>query len=320
VSITSHNGSINTVADTLIKANGLTLSARHGIGNTGQIKTALLGNGPLSATTFDGDINIVETIGSLTYTQVTTGSGNTTLAAYKDLNPVSATTSLIKGGRITLTSVTGGVGNFVSARIDSGTIKFTDGLTVTAVGNVNVKEIAGDLLLTSISTVGDVTVTVAAGNLIDNNSEEARDTRTETALLGLWDSVRLRGDAALQSGNDQVTAYKAAQEARYRLWWQYRNVRSDGAGGYSADAYDPAFAFHFGTAERALLLDQLTTAHPDWTAVQLDAAITAEEARRTAEYQALYADFGTTTLQPDLHVQRVDDEAGRPDDRLRVDD
>ena len=65
--------------------------------------------------------------------------------------------------------------------------------------------------------------------------------------------MRLREGSYQGSANQTVRNAERLVETEYQRYWQLRNVRSDGAGGYTADAFDPAYTFKLSTAQASQL-------------------------------------------------------------------
>src|SRR5690606_37121959 len=90
----------------------------------------------------------------------------------------------------------GGVGNGAARplQIDSGTL-VEHRVTIRAVGDVAVREIAGDLRLVSAETAGHVYIKVDAGALIDADFTIEKDLRSHEQLLaGMWSDLQLTVD------------------------------------------------------------------------------------------------------------------------------
>ncbi|HUU83030.1 MAG TPA: hypothetical protein VM243_05950, partial [Phycisphaerae bacterium] len=310
--ITSTDGAIEQVSDTaMIITRDISLSAANGIGDGegGPIRVDLLSS-TVDAVTGTGDVEIIELDGGVEIGTVSTPDGNVYITAESDIVAADEN-SKITGGLVELTSLTGGIGTAdLPIVMDSGEAE-DDGLRASAVGDVYLKEEHGDLLLISAeSLAGNVTIEVADGSLLDHNTQQERDTRTETELLGLWNDARLTGDAADQSAEDSVTAFEQKKTQEYETYWQYRNVRAvdDGAGGivYEADPYDASFQYRLPDDQRpyyeAEFEAQVREEHPDWT----DQQVAEEVARRIEGFEdAKTEDFHR--IHEELELQGLTD-------------
>ncbi|MFM8434972.1 MAG: hypothetical protein ACKOBP_06450, partial [Planctomycetia bacterium] len=131
--------------------------------------------------TASGAITIAELSGSLPIDAIeSTGRGTVTLSAPEGITRMSGATAsaAVKGGSISLTTTSGGVGTSGTALpIDQGD-QGTHVVDVAAKGGIHLREIDGNLRARTIySTNGDVAITVSAGSLIDANRVETRDER-----------------------------------------------------------------------------------------------------------------------------------------------
>ncbi|SHM06845.1 haemagglutination activity domain-containing protein [Roseovarius litoreus] len=190
------------------------------------------------------------------------------------------------------------------------------GLTVRSRGNVDLIDEAGDLNLREVtSSFGSVTLTVPSGRVLDANTIERRDLRTEAELLDLWSNdLGLFGDPAVAARSDaQVAALKAERERSYRAYWQDRTdaggapltftldtatetaLRADGwsdarIAAYVAErqalydlwnadaAFDPAYSHAVTAEERVAVLEGVS-----WTREELDSWLRAGLIRGTGD-------------------------------------
>lgn len=271
-----------TNANAAITAMDLSMTAATGIGNTSTLRTDLQG-GVLSAATTAGDVRISEIDGSLVFDQIGTGDGDVVLSADMDI-VASGDTALIRGGRVTLAADSGGIGTadrFV--RIDTGDDD-ADGLEALAAGDIFVAETAGDLRLdTAESLGGDVTIRVLSGTLLDNNPDEAVDTRTRDQLLALWEEMQLTGDGAEAAAESTVSQYEDKKGHEYRTYWRYRNRQAD------PDTYDPNFEVPFTDDELNYFKNDL-----GWS----DAQLADVKEQRTKDYHDWNGDYGGGAYDP----------------------
>ncbi|KPJ89050.1 MAG: hypothetical protein AMJ53_16125, partial [Gammaproteobacteria bacterium SG8_11] len=217
--------------DVVIGGANITLNAVNGIGGNNTLVTNLTNgaNGVLNAITTRGDIKIEELSGELKIGQVTTSNanGDVTLFAKQDIIG-SDTANLVRGGAITLTSQFGSIGDIdgPTVNIDTGNSE-RDVLNASAIGDVALKETSGDLKLESIGTFGDVYVEVAAGTLVDSNTAEVRDPRTEQQLNALWDSMNATAATVNISKTATLDAYQGIKSREYHAYWRYRQQQTN---------------------------------------------------------------------------------------------
>ncbi|KAB7623810.1 leukotoxin LktA family filamentous adhesin [Alkalilimnicola sp. S0819] len=284
-------------ADAAIYADQLYLNAAVGIG-TRSHAAAVAGldmdvTGALVAHA-GGDVRLSDLGGDLRIDQVLAG-GDVDIAAKQDLLLTGMTAgNVIRGRQIKLSSDTGAIGSTTGV-INLDTASGDDGLfTARASGGIHIREISGDLRLNTVDAGGDVYVEAVDGRIMDGNREDSGDTRAEAELLALWDDMELTGSAAADAANAGVDAVRRAGEAEYHEYWRLRAVRGDGAGGWTAEAYDPAYRFSFSAEEAALLKQQNG----------FDDARLAELAQqRSDRFHALHARFGGGGYDPNYrHV------------------
>ena len=280
--LTSSGAIEQSNANAAITALDLSMTASTGIGNATTIRTDLQG-GDLSAITTVGDVRITEIDGALAFDQISTGDGDVVLSADTDI-VASSDTSLIRGNLLTLTADSGGIGTadrFV--KIDTGDDD-ADGLKALAAGDIFVAETTGDLRLdTAESLGGDVTIRVLSGTLLDNNPDEAVDTRTRDQLLALWEEMQLTGDGAEVAAESTVSQYEDKKGHEYRTYWRYRNQQAD------PDTYDPNFEVPFTDDEFNYLKNDL-----GWS----DAQLADVKQQRTEDYHDWHGYYGGGTYDP----------------------
>ena len=245
--ITSSGGQIEQGSATAsVGGNNITLSASSGIGagNALNVKPTNpndMALGVLSATSAAGDIALIDTSGGMNIGQITTSQsdGDITITAAQSIY-ASTTSSLVRGGAITLTATGGNIGSFgtngtydnpagdaLPIRLDTGSDTTHDTFTATAAGNVYVKELTGDLRVNDITTPADVRVEAPNGNLTNANTNVVTDSRTWNQLLNMYTQMEATGTAANDSINATVLAYEAGQTQDYQTYWNYRNQESN---------------------------------------------------------------------------------------------
>jgi len=295
-SLESENGSIRLLNDTAsIGSRSIDLTAETGIGADKTLRTNLndTGNGSFSAVTTSGDIDVVELSGDLTIDQVTTGDGDVTLTTPQSILAADGA-SLVKGNKISLTATYGSIGTLgtngtavapdtdaLAVRIDSGG-ELRSSLTAAASGNVYLVETTGDLYVDRVETSGDIRVQVNSGNLVDGNTNEVVDPRTEAQLESLWDRMLATEDTAQISINATISAYEAGKTNEYQAYWRYRN-RFDGT--YSADQ-----KVTLSAAEQTWYTNYYKG--QGMTDSEAADAISTLEDKRTTEYHSLHKIYG----------------------------
>ncbi len=142
----------------------------------------------------------------------------------------SDNSSLISGDNIYLTSVTGAIGTSalnlcINTNNDNNyddDAKF-DSIFARAFNDIYLREISGDLRAVTIESLdGDVNISIDDGNLIDVNTIERRDVRTEAELADLWDEMNLIDN----DGSETQDAYKLLKTREYNTYWGYRTGKS----------------------------------------------------------------------------------------------
>ena len=254
-------------------------------------------NGTLSARARDG-IAIREVDGDLRIAAAETASGALRLSADGSILTTDPTVTL-KGRDVRLTSDSGRIGSAASPlRIDTDAVMGV--LSAQALDDIHLREVSGDLRVEQVaSTIGDVHLSVPSGSLRDANDVEVVDPLQAQQLLDLWDTMRLREGSYQGSADQTVRNAERLVETEYQRYWQLRNVRSDGAGGYTADAFDPAYTFNLSTAQAS----QLKQAN-QWT----DADVAAYEQQQTAAFRAANARFGGQAYNANFKYKASDTE------------
>jgi Ca2+-binding RTX toxin-like protein len=271
----------------------------------------------LQARTYGGLINIVETDGPLMVSDITSASnsglsldtgGAVYLTAVGGIEAANGTSGVVRGGLINIMSEAH-VGTLTAAlNIDGGVLN-KDYVAISAINDVFISEVDGDLRLKSIqSEAGNVTVNVGHGSLIDANTTAIRDERTYAELsTGLWESLGLIGGsaAAQQKIDNVIEAYTSAREREYSEYWNMRNGMF--AGNYSAtdtptlasteEAYYRT-VFEAQGAKDGLSGAALTT--------YVDDGIQTLNNKRSAEYHSLHQIYGLQAFEQDYHYTVTD--------------
>jgi Ca2+-binding RTX toxin-like protein len=300
--------------EAVIGGSSIFMNAATGIGSDNTLRTNVTSSeGVLSAITSSGDIRVHEILGGLKIGQVTTSitSGDVVLTAQEDIM-AAGPSSLVRGGAVTLTAEYGPIGSLGTdgtaanpdtdahaLMVDTGSTS-RDGLLAQASGDVYLREQIGDLRLVSVVAPGDVRIEVASGNLVDGNTVEVRDTRTEAQLDALWDRMWATEDTANESITRTIEAYENVKTRDYQAYWRYRNQQPDPA------VYDPNFQVTLSEAERAYYEEYY--AGQGLNPAEIEDAITTLENQRTTEYHTLHKTYGNlgNSYDPDWSYD-VDD-------------
>lgn len=318
-SITAANGIQQGSEQAVINAQTVNLSAPNGAIGSASAPVQIdltdadasrgLVNGTLTARARDG-IAIRETDGDLRIAAAEVAAGALRLSADGHIQATDPAVTL-KGRDVRLVSDSGRVGSAASPlRIDTDAVMGV--LSAQALDDIHLREVSGDLRVEQVaSTVGDVHIGVPGGKLIDANDAEVVDPLQAQQLLDLWDTMRLRENSYQGSASQTVRNAERLVETEYQRYWQLRNVRSDGAGGYTADAFDPAYAFKLSAAQAA----ELKQAN-QWT----DADVAAYEQQQTSAFRAAHARFGGQAYNANFAYKASDAEAAALTDGVKWSD
>jgi len=266
-------------------------------------------NGTLTARARDG-IAIRETDGDLRVAAAETAAGALRLSADGGILATDPSVTL-KGRDVRLVSDSGRIGSANSPlRIDTDAVMGV--LSAQALDDIHLREVSGDLRVEQVaSTIGDVHLSVPGGSLRDANDVEVLDPLQAQQLLDLWDTMRLREGSYKASADQTVRNAERLVESEYQRYWQLRNVRSDGAGGYTADAFDPGYTFKLSAAQAS----QLKQAN-QWT----DADVAAYEQQQTAAFRAANARFGGQAYNANFKYKASDTEVAALTDGVKWSD
>ncbi|OGA81603.1 MAG: hypothetical protein A2711_04465 [Burkholderiales bacterium RIFCSPHIGHO2_01_FULL_63_240] len=266
-------------------------------------------NGTLTASARDG-IAIRETDGDLRIAAAEAAAGALRLSADGSILATDPSVTL-KGRDVRLSSDSGRIGSAASPlRIDTDAVMGV--LSAQALDDIHLREVSGDLRVEQVaSTLGDVHLSVPGGSLRDANDVEVVDPLQASELLALWDTMRLREGSYQGSADQTVRNAERLVESEYQRYWQLRNVRSDGAGGYTADAFDPAYTFRLSAAQ-ASQLKQVN----QWT----DADVAAYEQQQTAAFRAANARFGGQAYNANFKYKASDAEVAALTDGVKWSD
>ena len=273
-------GSIVVSNESQIRARDIILEAYDGIGNESPLRINLTDDlsgdplGSISATTVNGDVNLLDESGTLMLNKISTSTGDVYIKALNDILMVEGSVeAIVQGGLISLISDYGGIGTSSNPiLIDTGD---EDGDTFSAYGptGVYVSENDGDLRLNQVESSYYVYIQVQNGDLLDGNTVEAIDPRAYEELLALWNSLGLTDAAKAEESKQETTDAYLAQYERY---WDYRNSTGD-PGVFDADT------LFLSEDEENYYREVL-----DFD----DAAIAALLQKRRDEYSQLHDEFG----------------------------
>jgi len=274
-------GAIRQLSDTaVIAGQSINLLAQTGIGVDKAIRTRLNG-GVIDINTTAGDINIVDKGDIFNFQRVTTADGNVSIHV-DNILVGNDNTALIRGDTISLESDIGRIGRADAlVNLDSGdNFLAGDGLSAQAATGIYVQEQSGDLLLVkAYADGGDVVINVPSGNILDANTSETRDTKTEQELLSLWQDMNLLGTVGVDeeaNAADTITAFENTRNSDYKLYWSYRQLQAN------SNSYDAGFVVTIDAEERQVLLDQGFSS----------ADVNGLQQQRTDRYHELHTDFG----------------------------
>ncbi|OSQ38199.1 filamentous hemagglutinin N-terminal domain-containing protein, partial [Thalassospira sp. MCCC 1A01428] len=281
-----------------VQSGNLVLSAANGsVGRADNYLNLVQKSGDLVSVTSGKNIYLDAPGGSLVLSNLTAGSGSIGLRA--DFDIITSGSGVIKGRDVELIARNGKIGTSDGVlKVDTDAANGGKLTAKAARGDINVEEVSGDLIVNRIETVGDVSIKVSDGNLIDGNIDETEDTDTTDQLLALFDSLDLTGADADAKKDAQVKAYENEQETLYDDYFTLRNLHKDGDGNYVADAVDADYTYVVSDQERS----SLTDAGLDSDAIQSYAD------RQTERYRTAYDKFGDVTYNADYSYTATSDE------------
>ncbi len=294
------------------------------------------GFGALSANAKDGKVSIISR-GDLIVDQVTAagsvaaGKGTIDIFSFGSIDGRNQT-SRIQAPRVTLSSLSGSVGNTTTGsllRVNTGFSTnpsdrpFGDpevdpafdanarlGFTITAAGDIGVRSDGwtgntdGNALLVKVLTTGGDVRVAATGQILDNNPVESIDQRTYSELLGFWESLGLlandpsrgiNGTANEDKQQNAIVAFEASTTQTYNQYWRIR-----GTAAYDAAAtvtIDPASA-QYRALDAQFRATAVEVGNPDPDAF-VATSIAKVEAQQTSEYHRLHGVVGDLTASYD---------------------
>jgi hypothetical protein len=238
ISFTSSNGSIERGGSdiAIITGKNITLWGKNGIGNNLELLIDLRG-GVLNATAEQGRINIREINGDLVLHRVVNPGGDIILFADNSILS-TGTDPLVKGRLIELTAGRGTIGSATQPLL----IESLTGLWALANGNINLKQVAGDLNLVKVeSGSGNVRIEVAAGSLTDANHTEEEDGAARAAIITIWNSQNLSGTITAEALNNLLRGELArlvntsVRVEEYNVWGNDIFLKASGSIGHKYD-------------------------------------------------------------------------------------
>jgi filamentous hemagglutinin family protein len=249
-------GDIIDMPDGSVYTGHLTLNAGGEIGNAGnRFSASLAPGGTLTVQAGSAGVNL--NLGSdaiIKRVDAGNGSGDVVISASGDLlgsQQTAAATPHVRGRNITLTSLSGGIGESGKAlRVHAKEVSTLNGgvehgvLNATANRGIYLHETEGDSWVGSIrSETGDVWLRVEQGSLYDAGRRLASDTLDETQRKAVWEKLRLT-EAYGAEDNIYATSVKPFQDlvdASYREYWQLKALGSVSGSEFVLDAGNLAF-------------------------------------------------------------------------------
>lgn len=289
-SIVSRDGSIIRRGEATIGAADLTLKAANGaIGGadaTGLWLDMVEGTGLLREASAANGIVLSERSGSLRFETIDAGEGDAVVTATDSL--VGLAGNVIAGRSVTLAATGGSIGS-QDQRVNVDTGADEGVFNATAFDDIHLAETDGDLRIERIRAGGLVDLDVD-GNVLDANTLNENSGLTQEEREKRWAEAGLIGDAAEESLDNAVQSLKDKNEREYDDYWKARGLTTqevDNGDGtfttvYSANEYDPGYAFRFTEEERADMLAANVSA----------ASIARMEIERTAAYHAVHDGIG----------------------------
>jgi filamentous hemagglutinin family protein len=284
--LTGNTGIQSLNDDAHIVANNLVMTSTAGaIGSSTQsINIDLVDDGSaLGKVSANGLLGVAlkEIDGDLRVAQARSDNGDVSLIADRNLL-ADSTSVVVTGNNLNLVSLSGQIGDALDP-LKIETLGTTSTLSASAAGDIHLAEQSGDLRVVEVrSAAGDVGLS-APGSLLDANTVETVDTKTQAELLALWDEMALRNSGAEQALDRSLQAQQNGLKQSYEQYFRMRNLHRNDDGSYSAAAYDPNYTYHATANQTAAL-----KAANGWS----DADVTAYEAGQTAAYHAAYTRFG----------------------------
>jgi hypothetical protein len=171
--------------------------------------SVILGNVVADPPTVYADVSIKAT-GSIT------GSGGTSITG-RDISLITSVGTIGTGASPLV------IAAHATPLADGG---FSDGfVTADAPGDVNLRQVGGDLVVNSIrSDGGNVSVAAPDGGIFDERSETPAQVISDSDASALWARLRLT-DSTL--ANDSVTAFEHQVDRNYQQYWSLLNNGTD---------------------------------------------------------------------------------------------
>ena len=237
----------------VVEGTQISLTAAGSIGTSIQpINVELAGTSGQSftASTINGGIYVNAPQGALVINTVDAG-GDQAVSLTSELGMTGFNSSnLITGGDVTLDA--GGIVGTVSTpinldvgqEISAGQFNAADQLNVSAEGDVYITQVAGpnntvhDLPLFALTTTGQADIIVDNGSLVNVNSNEHIDPRTEQQLeSGVWSELQLTGTEAQTKIQVTLNEYQESQDQQYQAYWADVDLLE--ANGLTGDQLNP---------------------------------------------------------------------------------
>lgn len=279
-------GSLNADARLLGQEINLTASAGAIGSAAAPVRIELVNDGAVTASGRDG-VALTTSRGDLLIDSVMAAQGDVNLSADGHIRTTGAGTT-VTGENVSLVSLNGGIhGLMDSLALQVETLGNDGALSARAVGDIRLQEATGDMRLRQVTSVtGDVYLGTP-GRLLDANSVEQVDEKTSNELLALWKEMGLRGDEAKAARDRNLNVQAARLKQEYEAYFRMRNLHRLDDGSYTAEAYDPGYAYHATTAQASVLKSV-----NGWSDADAPGELARYESEQTAAYHAAQARFG----------------------------
>nr|WP_285903131.1 leukotoxin LktA family filamentous adhesin [Alkalimarinus sediminis] len=281
--ITSRNGQIvqgEPLAQMTVDQ--VTLNANQSIGSASSaIKMDLVEGGTVAATSTNGSIYLDEANGDMTIRTIQALKGDVSLSAERNIVGENSSHT-INANNIDLVSLQGNLGSSaqslsLNSNVTSGV---TGGVTALAGGDVYLQELAGDMYVNAIESLGgDVSIVVNTGDVVDFNLVEVEDERAANNLLdALYNDMDLLGTNAENAKQQMIAAQERMKTREYQTYWKYRSQQAD------STQYND---------QHKVQLTAIEDDHYRNTLGWSDAEVADLEAKRTEDYHRLHASYGS---------------------------
>ena len=238
---------------------------------------------PGSLTAVGTDAGVYLEIGSSTTLVRIESMKSSGAVSYGDIS-IAATGSLVRptgqgasathlrGRDITLSSSNGGIGAIgspllINSSAAASTRTRAGIVSISALGDVAIKEVQGDLVIREIaSSGGDVAIDVVQGSIFDASGQTAASVLSQEQIETIWSRLSLTGIAATENAQASVRAFESQVNTMYAEFWRLVLNGSITADGYLVS--DSSVALYRPRAAAALQLvaptDQQVRRYAAW--------------------------------------------------------